>query len=85
MHARRVPVNVLQISFAQTLESLRESHRLELSRAEDAQKQKEAELNAEMKRHRERTIALLSEKVRFNTQMNQPWYLFYKYNIIFLI
>ena len=51
---------------SKTLVSVQEKHKQELTNQEAEHKLKMVELDAEMKRHRDRTIALLSEKVSGN-------------------
>ena len=50
--------------FARAMASMRESHRAELSERDSVHRQRAGELEAEMRRHRDRTVSMLAERDR---------------------
>ena len=50
--------------FARALAAMRESHRAELAERDSVHRQRASELEAEMRRHRDRTVSMLAERDR---------------------
>ena len=50
--------------FARALAAMRESHRAELAERDSVHRQRATELEAEMRRHRDRTVSMLAERDR---------------------
>jgi uncharacterized small protein (DUF1192 family) len=57
--------------FARALAAMRDAHRAELSEREAVNRQRNAELETEMRRHRDRTISMLAERDREITVLRQ--------------
>ena len=58
---------MFQESLSATLLAIQDKHKMDLTSQQQEHQLRMTELNTEMKRHRDRTIALLSEKV------SAPW------------